>query len=191
MTYTTNKKYRNRQIRFLIVTIISLILTIGSLIHDYYEEEEEYPRTEGFIDVNDFWGTHILTRKTLDCADTSYNRVEEITIDWDMYSEELMFGYTDKYQECNSNWDKFRFYGRNCFLEKKIQKNVKSTIHQLVLMKNDSTSETAPFRYEYSLQVVGNIESFTWQSSRTWTEFDVFIQRIRYSCSNMSVSDLY
>jgi len=187
-TFNTNKKYRNRQRRYLIVTIVSLILTVGSFIHDYYEEEE-YPRAEGFIDVNDFWGTHILTRKTFDCTDTLYSRNEEIVINWDMYSEAMTFGYKDKYQECGSSRDRFRFYTGDCFLSKNIGERVKATIHQLVLMKQDSLTESAPFRYEYRLQVVGNIETFTWKSSRKWLEFDRLCKEVRISCPNMVAGD--
>jgi hypothetical protein len=186
-----NRKYRNRQIRYVIVGIISLLLTIGSFIHDYYEEEEEHPRTEGFIDVNDFIGAHILTKKTIDCNDTLYNEEEEITIDWDISSEQMMFKYTNRHQECGSNWNRYRFHTGNCFLAKDMGETVKSTIHELELMRKDSLPEKGILRYEYGLQVVGNIESFTWKTSKKWTKFELLNKKIRSSCPNILAIDLY
>lgn len=179
----TNKEHRNRQIRYIVGIIFSLCLAIVGFVHDYYEEEE-HPRTSGFVDVNNFVGTHVLTKMVHKC-DTFYNSKEEITIDWDMYYKSMMFEYVKKYEGCKNKREVYDYFTANCFLEGNIEEMVKNTIHQLVLIRKDNLIETGVPRYKYSLQVKGNIEPFTWETSREWTNFELITTKICSSCPNI------
>ena len=187
---TYNKKYKNRQRRYIIVTLISLILMIGTFIHDYFEKVE-YPQTIGFIDVDDFIGAHILTKMTRAC-DTFASQKEQIIIEWEAYSEEMMFKYTKTSRDCeNQKYITEPVYIATCFLDEDVEIAVKNTIHQLTIMRQDSLTERGVPTYQYSLSVQGNIEPITWQTSRDWTEFELLSQRIRRSCPNIMAVDLY